>query len=233
MIGTNQRRTAGIWAAGLWTAAYFTGTSAAESVTYDFADPKGVNGVMFVLDSEVEPFVGIGGGITGEVTYDPDAPAEFSGAISLDATTLQLVSGRMTDVMYGADWLNVEERPAITATFNSVESVDIVIEGGEAVQVADNELELPEGATASVDALIVNGTLTFGPFSIDKQFVIEPTVIEDGGTTRGAGSGDLLVLRSTFTVDRFDLGIENPGVEKVARAITVTVPIAGYAVASE
>lgn len=192
------------------------GAAWAEAVTYDFADPKGVNGVMFVLDSELEPFVGIGGGITGEVTYDPEAPTGFTGAISLDATTLQLVNGRMTDVMYGGDWLNVEERPTITVTFNGV-----------------SDVHEPHGDHGHGRILKVDGTLSFGPFSIDKQFEIEPTVIENGGTDRGAGSGDLLVLRSVFTVDRFDLGIENPGVEKVARSIEITVPIAGYAKSAE
>lgn len=185
----------------------------AEAVTYDFADPKGVNGVMFVLDSEVEPFVGIGGGITGEVTYDPAEPTSFSGSISLDATTLQLVSGRMTDVMYGADWLNVEERPTITVTFN------------ETHQVVEDDPEAPV-------TLIVEGTLSFGPFSIEKEFEIEPTFVENGGTQRGAGQGDLLVLRCEFTVNRFDLGIEDPS-DKVSPEITVFVPIVGYVKAAE
>ncbi|MEM1098602.1 MAG: YceI family protein [Planctomycetota bacterium] len=210
----------------LATGGVIAGSAAAEAVTYDFADPKGVNGVMFVLDSELEPFVGIGGGISGEVTYDAEDPTSFSGAISLDATTLQLVNGRMTDVMFGADWLNTEERATITVTFHGVASVDVAVP-------SDAEPAAPNEAEPETDKLYVDGTLTFGPFSIDKQFVIEPTVIEDGGTDRGAGAGDLLVLRSVFTVDRFDLGIENPGVNKVARSIEITVPIAGYAKASE
>ena len=202
----------------------FAGTTAgAESATYDFADPKGVNGVMFVLDSQLEPIVGIGGGITGEVTYDPENPQSFSGAISLDATTLQLVNARMTQVMFGGDWLNVEERPTITVTFHDVASVE------EAHHEHDHSNTEHADEDHHATVLTVNGTLTFGPASLDKQFVIEPTVIQDGGTQRGAGSGDLLVLRSVFTVDRFDLGIEDPSVEKVARSIEITVPIAGYA----
>ncbi|MEM1444997.1 MAG: YceI family protein [Planctomycetota bacterium] len=221
MIGQRNanRRKLAAWT--LATLGMGMGHAAAETATYDFADPKGVNGVMFVLDSELEPFVGIGGGISGQVTYDAEDPTSFSGAISLDATTLQLVSGRMTDVMYGADWLNVEKRATITVTFGEVTNVHAAHDHGEA-----------EGHDHG-DVLTVNGTLTFGPFSIDKQFNIDATVIEDGGTQRGAGEGDLLVLRSTFTVDRFDLGIENPGTDKVAQSITVMVPIAGYAVSGE
>ncbi|MEM8783429.1 MAG: YceI family protein [Planctomycetota bacterium] len=215
MRGTRGVAAAAGWAMAVAVAGGTAGSAWAEPATYDFADPKGVNGVMFVLDSELEPFVGIGGGIAGEVTYDPADPSSFGGSISLDARTLQLVSQGMTDVMFNADWLNVEDRATITVTFHDVAEVG----------VAPHDHH--EGEHEHQTVLTVNGTITFGAISIDKQFQIEPTFVEDGATNRGAGQGDLLVLRSKFTVNRFDLGIENPaGV--VAPEIHVTVPIVGY-----
>ena len=57
-------------ATALLSAASLATSAIAEPVTFDFADPKGVNGVAFVMDSALEPIVGAVGGIAGTVSYD-------------------------------------------------------------------------------------------------------------------------------------------------------------------
>ncbi len=200
--------------------------ASAEPTTFDFKDPKGVNGVTFILDSELEPFVGIGGGMEGVVSYDPEQPESFSGEISIAVDSLQLVNGRMTDVMLGGDWLDVAENTRITVTFNEVLGVESA--GAHDHDHADGE-EHDHAHGGEGKMLQVAGTLSFAGIELEKEFNIHATHIADGGTERGGGEGDLLVLRSMFEVSRYDLGIQpDTGPEKVAEAIRVIVPVAGY-----
>lgn len=220
--------------AAVATAALLTAPLAiAEEQTFDFADPKGVNGITFILDSQLEPFVGIGGGVTGTVTMDPENPASFAGSISVATGELKLISDRMTSVMQGADWLNIGDNSDITVAFGEVLDADDDDEH-EHGQADDDEHE-DHGDHEDGDddedgtTLHVQGTLTFGGISIDKTFEIHATYIPDGGTQRGGGQGDLLVLRSEFTVSRYDLGISpDTGTEKVSEDVWVIVPIVGY-----
>ena len=76
--------------------------------------------------------------------------------------------------------------------------------------------------------LTVKGTLSLGPASVQKTVNIAVIHLPDAASKRGqAESGDLLVLRSQFTVDRQDLGIENDS-PSVGPEIGVFVPIVGY-----
>ncbi|BAM04025.1 YceI family protein [Phycisphaera mikurensis] len=183
----------------------------AEEVRYDFEDPKGVNGIAFINDSPLEPFVGFGKGVTGTVSFDPDAPGGFSGSISVAADTLQVTNEQMTQHMLSDGWLAASEGMTFDASFESVEQVSTT----------------DAGATV----LEVKGTMTYGSIEVDKTYTIEATIQKDGAAERGPKnrSGDLLVLRSDFTIDRTDFGIkpEMDGSE-VAKKIYVMVRIVGY-----
>jgi len=186
--------------------------AAAESAatTYDFKDPKGVNGIGFFVNSMIEPFIGTGSGITGEVTYDPADPESFTGSISVDATTLSVTNPTMTEHMRGEGWLGVENHPKITMTFDEV-------------------TEVKEGEMGD-KLLTVNGTLQALGLSLDKTVEISVSLIPDGAEMRGGGkTGDLLVLRSNFVVTRKDLGLKpDMSAEKVGNEVGVVVGIVGY-----
>ncbi|MEO0588563.1 MAG: YceI family protein [Planctomycetota bacterium] len=183
--------------------------AAAEAVTFDFKDPKGVNAVSFVVDSKLEPIVGMGSGIAGEVTFDPDNPAAITGTITLSAEGLDTSNRRMTSVMQGADWLGISDHPIVTFAMKSAEVTGTV-----------------EDATE----LHVTGDLTLVGITREVTVPVVVTHLPDMAKARGgAESGDLLVLRSTMVVDRTAFGIKpDMGPDVVGEMIEIDIPIVGY-----
>ncbi|MEM0914887.1 MAG: YceI family protein [Planctomycetota bacterium] len=185
-------------------------SAVAEAITFDFKDPKGVNGVVFVLDSKLEPIVGHGSGIAGEVTYDPADPAAIAGTITLSAEGLSTSNDRMTQVMHTADWLGVSDVPLVTFTMKSAE-------------VAESDVD---GAVK----LDVTGDLSLAGMTKAISVPVYATLLEDMAKNRGgADSGHLLALRSTMVIDRTDFGIKpDMGGDVVAETVVIEIPIVGY-----
>ena len=185
--------------------------AAAELTTFSFDDPKGVNGIIFMIDSELEPIVGMAGGITGTVQYDPAEPALFKGSVSFPVSQIRLVNDKMQEHMVGPKWLDAAGDMQVKFSFDEVTDVT----------AAEEE----EG---DAHVLTVKGTLSLGPASVEKTVNIGVTHLYGAAPKRGqVDSGDLLVLRSQFTMDRRDLGIENDS-ESVGPEFGVFVPIVGY-----
>lgn len=185
-------------------------SSALDAAEFDFKDPKGVNAVGILLDSKLEPIRGYADGITGKISYDPSDPTSFKGEVSIEVASVQMSNVKMTEVMHGANWLNLEKFKTITFKFNKVVDVDR----------DDDELELK-----------VEGVLEAFGVKIPKTVEIEVDLIPDGANARSDMEGDLLVLRSDFKVTRKDLGLR-PDVDgsKVANVIEIDVAIVGYEV---
>lgn len=202
-------------AVALVSAVAYTSTRAAdapsaEAKTFDFKDPKKVNGIVFVLDSKLEPIVGIGSGMTGSISYDPAKPEAFTGSITIPAEGLDTTNERMTQVMQGENWLNITQNKDFTMTFDKVTKVEDQEDGSK--------------------LLTIDGKLQAMGLSLPKTLQIGVTHLPDGAKARGgAESGDLLVLRSKFSVTRQDLGIQiDRGPDVVANRIDITVAVAGY-----
>lgn len=177
--------------------------------TFDFTDPKGVNAVAVFIDSKLEPIMGVASGVTGKVTYNPEDPTSFTGQITVDATSLQLSSDRMTKVMAGADWLGLSEHAHARFTFNEVAEV----------KEKDGETHLH-----------VKGVFESAGVSLEKTAWIQVDHFPDAAKDRGgAESGDLLKLTSMFKVDRTELGIKpEMGPDVVGHSIDIKVAIVGY-----
>ncbi|MEM1107241.1 MAG: YceI family protein [Planctomycetota bacterium] len=208
MMRFTQRTLAAAAAATVFLGAGLSAT--AEPIDFDFKDPKGVNGVVFVVDSELEPITGMIGGVAGTISYDPADPTSFGGEISVDLAKLSFINGGMTKVLQGADWLNFSDKFVATMTFDEVVSAN---DTGDGIQM-----------------ITVSGVMSFGGKEVPLTTVIEAAHVKDGAAKRGgAKEGDLLVLRSMFNISRIDLGInEEMPTDKVGETITVMVPIAGY-----
>ncbi|MGF1657671.1 MAG: YceI family protein [Verrucomicrobiales bacterium] len=186
----------------------------AEPLTFDFADAKGVNNVVFLLDAPLEAINGTASGVSGTVTLDLENPGQASGSIIVATNSLTVPNPVMQEHMLGADWLNAEEFPEITFALKSVDSIEREGEKGTAEITGDFTLKgVTKEITIPVSATYLEGRL------------------KDRG---GDVDGDILVLRSTFTIKRSDFGIK-PGehADKVAEEIQLTLSIAGAAPKTE
>lgn len=176
---------------------------------FDFKDPKGVNAVSLVLDSKLEPIIGVASGISGKVGFDPAEPEKMSGEINIQADTVHLTSAKMQEVLHSEDWLDVKQFSAIKFVIKNVKDVKKLKDGSwEMTAVGKLTCKgVTHNFTAPVKATYLEG--------------------EMGKRIRGA-KGDLLVLRSKFTISRREFNIKPAmGSDVVADEIEIRVSIVG------
>jgi polyisoprenoid-binding protein YceI len=183
----------------------------ADSQTFDFKDPKRVNTVYFLADSTVEPIMGLGSGVSGQITFDPADAAATTGELSVATDTLHTQNEKMTEALLGDDWLDAATHPAITFKITSVK---------EAKKVRDDVFEL-----TAVGEFSCKGTTK------ELTVPIKAAYVKDGLSKRLRGrQGDILVLRADFTILRKDFGIKpDMGNDVVAEEIQIRASIAGAA----
>jgi polyisoprenoid-binding protein YceI len=183
----------------------------AAPTDFDFKDPKGVNNIVFQMDAPLESINGTGDGITGTVSFDPDRPEAIKGTIVLDATSLTVPNGSMQDHMQGEGWLDTASFPKITF---------------EAISLANPETE---GTTTTGE---LSGKLTVKGVTQELTVPLKITFLEGKLKERGGTKqdGDLLVLRSQFSINRSDFGIK-PGqnTDKVSEEIVLSLSLVGMA----
>lgn len=196
--------------ASLLTLTALTGSTFAAPLTFDFKDPKGVNNAVFKLDAPLEAISGSASGVSGKVTFDPANPGKTTGKIVVDAKTLLVPNAMMKDHMHGEQWLDTAKNGEITFEAKSLRNVKT------------------QGDVTTADA---TGTFTLKGVSKEITVPVKFTYLKDKlGQRTPNMKGDLLVIRSTFTIKRADFGI-NPAApqDKVADEIELTLSIAGAA----
>jgi polyisoprenoid-binding protein YceI len=187
-----------------------TGAALAAPQTFDFKDPKGVNNAVFKLDAPLEAINGSANGISGTVTFDPANPAATKGKIVVAASSLRVPNPMMNQHLQGGQWLDVANHAEIT--FEAKELKNVKTAG--------------DNTTAEV-----TGTLTIKGSAREITVPVKFTYLKDKLGQRVPNlKGDLLVIRTSFTIKRADFGI-NPGKmeEKVSDTIDLTLSIAGAA----
>lgn len=182
----------------------------AAAAEFDFKDPKGVNAMSFVLDSLLEPIMGVASGVSGRVNFDPADVTKTTGKIVVDAKTLYTPNTGMTETLHGGDWLNVGKNPTVEFTVKSIKDVKKV--DGNVSEAAVTGDFLCNGVTKEL--------------TVPVKFAHLPG--RAGDRMRGA-QGDLLILRSTFTISRADFKIKPGGNDVVADNVEVRVSIVGMA----
>lgn len=184
---------------------------AADPLTFDFKDPKGVNNVVFKLDAPLESINGTANGISGSVTLDPEKPQQTTGKIVVETKSLTVPNPMMLEHLLGDGWLDAAKYPEI-----SFEVKEIL--GAK-----------KDGDSGTAD---VKGIFTLK--GVSKELTVPAKVTYLPGKladrTGGQLQGDLLVIRAKFQIKRSDFGIK-PGehLDKVSDDIELSLSIAGAA----
>jgi polyisoprenoid-binding protein YceI len=180
----------------------------AAPLTFNFEDPKKVNNVVFKTDAPLESINGTATGVSGTVTFDPADPAGIKGKIVVAAGSLHVPNPTMQGHLQSDKWLDIAKYPDITFEVGSVENV----------KTTDNK------TTADV-----TGTMTLHGVTNKITVPVKITYLKDKlGDRLPQLKGDLLVIRSTFTIKRGDYGINKGTFEnKVSDEIELTLSLAG------
>jgi polyisoprenoid-binding protein YceI len=178
--------------------------------TFDFKDPKGVNNAVFKLDAVLEATEGSANGISGTVTFDPETGSCTQGRIVVSAASLHVPNPMMNEHLHGSQWMDVAKFPEITFETKELKNVKV------------------SGNTTTAEAV---GTLTIKGVAKELTAPVKLTYLKDKLGQRVPNlKGDLLVLRSSFTIKRSDFGI-NPSApkDKVSDEIELSLSVAGAA----
>lgn len=180
----------------------------AAPLKFDFKDPKGVNNVQFHLDAPLESISGQSTGITGDVTFDPANVAATTGKITIDAKTLTVGNGMMKDHMLSAGWIDAAKFPEITFELTALQNVKTT------------------DAKSTADA---SGKLTLHGVTKEITVPVSLSYLEGklGSRVKGA-NGDLLVVRTNFSINRSDYGIKaGQNLDTVSDKIDLALSLAG------
>lgn len=179
--------------------------------SFDFKDPKGVNVATFRLDAPLESVNGSASGITGTVVFDPANPAATTGTIVVASDSLTVPNPLQKEHLHSANWLDVATFPQIT--FETKSLSDVKTEG-------------------DVTTATVTGIFTLHGVSKEVSAPVKFTYLKDKLGARVPGmKGDLLVIRSDFSINREDFNIEKGKFEdKVANEIDLNLSVAGASV---
>jgi polyisoprenoid-binding protein YceI len=188
-----------------------TSAASAAPEAFDFKDPKGVNNIVFKLDAPLEAIQGSANGITGSVSFDPENPGQTKGKLTVATPSLHVPNPMMKEHLHGAQWMDVAKFPEITFETKELKNVKTT------------------GDQTTADAV---GTLTVRGIAKELTAPVKLTYLKDKLGQRVPNmKGDLLVLRSSFSIKRSDFGI-NPAApqDKVSDEIELTLSVAGAAV---
>lgn len=176
---------------------------------FDFKDPKGVNSVSIKLDSPLEPINGLASGISGKVSFDGKDGKSLKGELLLSVDSIKMPNEKMSEVLKTEGWLDVAKFPNI-----KVELKEVL----ESASAGENEFNIKAKVAIDIKGVV-------------KEQVVElkATFLKDKlGDRVQKLKGDLLVLRTTFTVKRDDFKIKAGEMNAVvANDIVITANLTG------
>ncbi len=162
--------------------------ASAAPMTFDFKDPKGVNSATFHMDGMLEAISGTANGVSGTVSFDPDNPAATTGSITVTTASMHVPNTMMDGHMHGPMWLDAAKYPEIKFAATKLENVNT------------------SGNVTTADA---HGTLTIKGISKELTVPIKLTYLKDKlGDRIPNARGDILMLRSHFTIHRSDFNLQ-------------------------
>lgn len=182
------------------------------SGTFDFKDPKQVNGLSFHCDGILEPINGQSSGISGSIAFDAANPEKSTGKIVVDTKSVTLAGDGISQAMQG-DWcLAPAKYPTIE--FNVTKISDLKKDGPSSYTAKVTGDFTLHGVTKPVTA---NATVTYLPDMVRKRGGLENK------------DGDLLRVNANFSFNRYDFGLaKNLPDNLIANKTEVNLSIIGY-----
>ena len=196
-----------------------------KTTHFDFKDPKGVNSILFHLDAPLESISGSGNDISGSVHFDPKKPEDIRGEIILKTESLHVGNPVLKEHMHGEDWLSAGKFPDIKLVFNSM--TNIKRDGVHIFKRDGAHIFKNDGVHISGE---INGKMTIRNITLAMSIPVKISYLEGLLEKRNRVPGDLLVVRSKFTVKRDDFDIQKgEHLEKVSNDIEIILNLAGSA----
>ena len=177
--------------------------------SYNFKDPKGVNSMSFQLYSDIEPISGTASDISGEITFNPDKPQDTRGKIIVAAAGIHTTNKRMTQVLHGEDWIDVEKYPTAEYKITGISEVK-----------KKSDIRY---------SLVTKGEFTLKGKTKKMAVPIKLSYQKAKLNARNhKGTGDLIILQTNFSIDRKAFKIK-PDMDNtvVAEKIDITFGIVG------
>ena len=155
---------------------------------FDYKDPKEISAVALTIDSKLEPIFGFAKGVSGKVNFDPNNPKATTGKIAVDVGTIVFANDGYTQTARNYA-LEQDKFPKIYFTLKKViggtKPSPNVFQGTVLADFTCHGVTIP---------MTVPVTATYFPGRALER-------------TNGKYKGDLLVIRTNFSVSRTKLGI--------------------------
>jgi polyisoprenoid-binding protein YceI len=159
------------------------------------------------MDAPLESINGSGDKISGNVTFNPEKPELTKGKIILESASLHVGNPVLKEHMHGKDWLEVDKYPTISFSLHKLHEIK------------------KDGINYSAQA---HGKMNIRNVTLDMKIPVKITFLKGMLVKRNRVEGDLLVIRSKFTVKRDDFNIQaGNNLEKVANQIEISLNVAG------
>lgn len=177
-----------------------------DARTFEVTDPKGVNTIIFLCDSPLEPIAGFATGIQGTLTFDKENISESTASVRIPAAQFRMGSEAMTGDLMSAGWLDAENHEYVTLEIRGIDSYE---------ELGENDYRLQ-----TTGHLTIRDTTQ----EVELDLLVRDRPEQLPVRMRGA-EGDLLSVRTTFTFDRRDFEF-GPSMPHVGNVVEVTVALA-------
>nr|WP_309694973.1 serine hydrolase [Armatimonas sp.] len=196
----------------LATAALLIAPATPSARIFDFADPKGTNTVTICVDAPIEPVTGIAGGITGSAQFDLAHPEKTTGEIIVAVESIQFGNPNYANSVRGYA-LEGKKFPTLTCKLKKI--------------VSGKEIE--KGRFKGIVAVdfTVRGITKPLTIPLDVRYLPGMSKERDGRT-----EGDLMVIRTKFTIKRSDFGVA-PGLSPLLATDNVEIGVALVGIAAK
>lgn len=177
-----------------------------DARSFEVTDPKGVNTIIFLCDSPLEPIAGFATGIQGSLTFNKEDISQSTASVRIPAEKFRMGSEAMTADLMSAGWLDAENYEFVTLEIHGIDSYEDLGENNYLLQATGH--------------LTIRDTTQEVELNLLVRDRPEALPVRMRGT-----EGDLLSVRTTFTFNRREFSF-GPAMPHVGNVVEVTVALA-------